>query len=103
MIDRGIIKWQPFNSCMEPNKIIKDIKKQKSRYTLPTLSEEQLQNIGEKIIDAYNLKLIVKLQYYFDGNIYETTGKINYLSIPEKKICINNKFLYFKQLLNIDF
>lgn len=103
MIDRGIIKWQPFNSCMEPNKIIKEIKIEKNRYTLPTLSDEQLQIIGEKIFDAYNMKLIVNIEYYFDGKIYNIIGKINFLDIHDKKLYINNHAVYFKQILNIKF
>lgn len=103
MIDRGIIKWQPFNSCMEPNKIIKSITNEKNRYTLPIFSEDQIEIINQKIIDAYNLQLIVNIKYYFNGKIYKTNGKIDYLNIQDKRIIINKKSLYIKQILNVDF
>ena len=31
MSDRGIIKWQPFNSCFNGSDIIKDISKKKAK------------------------------------------------------------------------
>jgi len=103
MIDRGIIKWQPFNSCMEPNKIIKEIEREKNKEILPILSEEQLQIIGEKIIDAYNLKLVITIKYYFDGKVYKTKGTIKHVNIQNKKIYINTLNIYFKQILDVEY
>ena len=50
MIDRGIIKWQPFDSCYSSSKILNDIHNKKSREILPTLSEDQLD-----ILETMNL------------------------------------------------
>ena len=49
MIDRGIIKWQPFDSCYSGSKILKDINNEKNREIFPTLSEDQLCILEEKI------------------------------------------------------
>ena len=102
MIDRGIIKWQPFDSCFSSQSIINEIVKEKEKIRMPILSDDQLEYIQDKIIDAYNLKTEVKLQYYYDGNIFEEKGKIQYINSKEKKICLNKKFIYLKQILNIN-
>ncbi len=99
--DRGIIKWQPFNSLFNANVIINDINKEKSKESCPILSEDQLENIEDVIKDAYILKQDVDIKYYYDGNVIERLGKINYLDMQNKNICLNNKIIYFKQILNI--
>ena len=99
--DRGIIKWQPFNSCFNAGVIIQDINKEKRKEKCPILSEDQLENIEDTIKDAYILKQDVNIKYYYDGNIIERLGKINYLDIQKKNICLSNKIIYFKQILKI--
>ncbi len=99
--DRGIIKWQPFNSLFNASVIINDINIEKSKEKCPILSEDQLENIEEAIKDAYLLKQDVDIKYYYDGNIIERLGKINYLDMQNKNICLSNKIIYFKQILNI--
>ena len=102
MIDRGIIKWQPFNSCFSGINVINDITKEKDKFIYPTLSEDQLKIIEEKIKDAYILKLNINLKYFTDGEIKFIVGKINYINFQEKKICLNNINIYFKQILDIN-
>ena len=101
MIDRGIIKWQPFDSCYSSKNIVHNIALEKIKIDMPALSEDQLERIEEKIIDAYNLNLNIKIKYYYDGIIKYEKGKINYINTQEKKIYLNNKYIYFKQILNI--
>ena len=99
--DRGIIKWQPFNSCFNASVIIKDINMKKNKKICPILSEDQLENIEDTVKNAYILKQNVDIKYYYDGNIIEKTGKINYLDFQNKNICLSNKIIYFKQILKI--
>ncbi len=101
-LDRGIIKWQPFNSLFNPINIIDDINDSKNRKKFPELSEDQIKEIEEKIMEAYNLKLIINLKYYYDGRIKNIKGKISFLNIPKKLLYLNNLELYFKQILEIE-
>jgi hypothetical protein len=101
MKDRGIIKWQPFDSCFSSQKIIKDVLNQKKKQIMPTLSNDQIEAIEEKIIDAYHLKEEIKIKYYYNGIICEEKGKIQYIFLHEKKICLNQKYIYLKQILNV--
>lgn len=102
MIDRGIIKWQPFNSGFNGKNIIEDIKKDKDYVSYPSLSEDQLEILEKQIIEAYNLRLNISLSYYYDGRINNLKGKINYLNSEKKILYLNNKNLYLKQILKIE-
>ena len=101
--DRGIIKWQPFNSLFNASIIINDINIEKNKESCPILSEDQLENIEDTIKDAYILKQDVDIKYFYDGNIIEKSGKINYLDMQKKNICLSNKIIYFKQILKFTF
>lgn len=103
MIDRGIKKWQPFNSCFSGNKIINDLNEERNKEIFPTLSEDQLIIIEEKIKDAYNLRISINILYFYEGKIKKATGLINAINMQEKKICLNNKYIFFKQILEIKF
>ena len=102
MIDRGIIKWQPFDSCFSSNKVLKEIKNNKEKMIFPILSPDQLNYLEEKIMDAYHLREIIIIDYYYDGKIYNIKGIIKEINLQSKMIYINNKIIYFKQILNIN-
>lgn len=102
MIDRGIIKWQPFDSCYSCGKILKDIYKQKNRNKLPTLSEDQLIELEEKILNAYHLNETISIKYFYNGSLYQKNGKINFINLQEKKLYINNCIIYFKQIIEVN-
>ena len=45
--------WMPFNAVCDGTSLVDMIEKEKSRFKKPTLSEEQLEDIQDKIITAY--------------------------------------------------
>ena len=99
--DRSIIKWQPFNSCFDSKDIMRDISKQRKRKEFPILSEDQILEIAEKVTKAWNLKLIIDITYYYDGEINNYRGKINYLNLQNKSLELNNHKIFFQQILKI--
>ena len=104
MIDRGIIKWQPFNSCFNANEIVEDINinKNEIKEKRPILSEDQLNILDWQLKNAYILKSVINLKYYYDGEIKNLIGKITSFDYLNKKICLNKQIIYFKQILEID-
>lgn len=102
IFDRGMIKWQPFNSCFNPNDIIKDIKSNKNKIKYPALSDDQLIIIENKINEAYQVKEFIKIKYYYNGNIYNIKGIINNIDNFNKKIYLNNISIFFKQIIDIN-
>ncbi len=101
MKDRGIIKWKPFDSCFSSFKILNEVNKEKEKENIPILSEDQISVIENKIIEAYNLKEIVTIEFYFNGYIKKAKGIIYNINENQKKIYLNNNTLYFKQILKI--
>ena len=101
MIDRGIIKWRPFDSCYSSKQVVNEVKTKRLKINMPILSDDQKNSIEEKIVDAFNLQTTIKIEYFYDGFIKNEIGKINYIDKDEKKIYLNNKSLYFKQILKI--
>lgn len=101
MIDRGIIKWQPFDSCYSGSKILKDINNEKNREIFPTLSEDQLCILEEKITNAYHLGEFINIEYFYNGKINKLKGKINFINLRNKKIYINENIIYFSQIIKV--
>ena len=101
MIDRGFIKWQPFNSCFETQKVADNINREKMKEKIPVLYSDQIEALEEKINAAFQLKTNINIYYYEDGMFYNIIGKITFIDIYKKKIYLNNKSIYFKQILKI--
>ena len=56
--------WMPFNAVCDGTSLVDMIEKEKSRFKKPTLSEEQLEDIQDKIITAYNNEEVINIKYY---------------------------------------
>lgn len=102
MLDRGIIKWQPFDSCFNSKQIICDLENEKEKQNLPILSEDQLNVLEEEVINAYNLKQLINVQYYYNGDIKNINGQINFINFQKKEMFLNNVGIYFKQIIKIE-
>lgn len=100
--DRGMIKWQPFNSVISSQKIITDILKEKNKITRPVLSNENIKEIEDKLIDSYYCQTTINIHYYTAGIIKTIKAKIKKIDYVSKIIYLNNLKIYFKQILSID-
>ena len=101
MNDRGMIKWQPFNSVINTNKIVAVLEKERNYIIKPSLSEEQLIELNNKVLDAFYSKIKIKIKYYFNGVIYEKKGTITSINNNSKFIVINKEKINFSQILDI--
>lgn len=102
MHDRNNIKWAPFNSVINGSDVLKEINEEKSRVTKPVLSEDQLEEIENKIFEAMANESTIELIFYKNNHFYKTTGKITNVSPAQKKITINHKnSYYFSNIIKI--
>lgn len=102
MQDRETIKWAPFNSLINGYYLIKSIEYEKNKIPKPILSEEQINIIEQKIIEAYIDQTKLELKIYKNGYIYNTYGLITKINSINKKIILNNKkVIYFFEILDI--
>lgn len=101
MNDRGMIKWQPFNSVINTRKLVDNLEEKRNLVQRPILSEEQLDEINNKIFYAYYNKTKVSIKYYLGGHIYTKEGQINKIHIEQKYILLGNHIIYFAQILSV--
>lgn len=99
--DRGMIKWQPFDSVISSKTLINNIILEKSKVNKPILSEEEIEDIEEKIIEAYYLQNEVVLQVYKNGFFKEFNGKIKKIDGVRKMVYLNNMMIFFNQIISI--
>ena len=100
--DRGIIKWLPFNSIVGEQELIEKTIKEKNKIKKPHLSQEQMEQNEQRIIEAFYEQEPVKIFYFQDGVIKETKTKIINIDSAYKKIYLKNqKTLLFLQIIKI--
>ena len=84
---RGMKKWQPFNALEHYDDYINHTYKLKNMIEKPSLGEEQMQEINEKLV-LYNHDE-VNVTYYKKGEILITKGIINKIDVQNQVITIN--------------
>jgi hypothetical protein len=78
-VDRGIIKWAPFDALVGYSSMIKDLKYRLGRKDRPYLSDDQFEELNQKLNVAYQHQLEIEIEYYHDGYLKHTFGKIKKL------------------------
>ena len=101
-IDRGMIKWAPFNSVIPNKEVIYSVQKEKNKIKMPILSDEQKQNIERNLIEAFYEQKIINVEYFYDNNFFKKTGKIKKIDFTFHKIYFDDKVLIFEQILRIN-
>ena len=95
-------KWAPFNSIMDGKIIINQILKENNKISKPILSDDQLNTLNNNIIESYNNKSLININYYSNGNIFNIKGIINFININNKYLIIKTKKIYFSQIINTE-
>lgn len=100
-IDRGMIKWMPFNSVISSKQVIQEILLEKNKITMPDLSLEQKDTIQNKIINAFYQKEKVTIVYFYSGKEYYLVDYIKKIDSTYHKIYFNSTILHFEQIINV--
>lgn len=102
MKDRGMIKWQPFNSVISSKIIIDEIIDEKLKVKMPILSDEQIMDIENMLLESFTNQEIMEFYYFKNGKILKKINYITKIIYSTQKIVFNdNSALFFKQLINI--
>ena len=99
MMERGMVKWAPFNSVINGNDVKKVLNDKKNKISKPNLSEEQIEEIENSIINAYSNKTSTTIIYYYSNKFIQINGIITKLDPINKRIFINGKYLYFNNIV----
>lgn len=101
--DRGMIKWQPFDSLGNTAKIKRQAALQKQFVRMPSLSSDQLEEMQESLLEAYANQEVVQITYFRGGTIQKAIGRIMLIHEKERFLLLNNHLkLAFSQLLRIE-
>lgn len=85
-----MVKWQPFASLPEHANYIRKVIYEMNKIERPVLSEDQLNELNEKLYRYSQTKEPVSMTYYHDGYIYEVEGVIVKIELLTKMIIIEN-------------
>lgn len=103
MKDRGMIKWQPFESLVSSKEVINSLLVVKNKIAKPTLSIDQLENINELVFESYYNQSIISIRYFQNNAINTIKGQITAINQNSKIIFINNTLkLHISQILQIN-
>lgn len=100
-IDRGMIKWAPFNSVISSKEIVRNIQSERNAFKMPMFSDEQKQNMEKKLIEAFYEQKKVCIEYFYADKIFKKSGTIKKIDSTFHKIYFNNQVLIFEQILKI--
>ncbi len=101
MQDRAYIKWAPFNSIINDKKILNEILIQQRKIPKPTLSQDQIDYLNDKIFEAYTNHIKINLFIYKNENVIKLIGFVNNINTNKKYITFNKNHIYFNQILKV--
>lgn len=105
MSDRGMIKWMPFDSVSSSKKMVQSILSEKSKVKKPNLSEEQLEELEQKIWEGFHNQIPLRIVYFFRGR-YQVKTNLLIIEIQTTQKWIrleDHSILYFDQILRVRF
>ena len=91
MKERKMVKWQPFASLPEQANYIHKVLYEMGKTNRPQLSEDQFQELNERVYHYYENKDLICLCYFYDGYIYEVIGTIIKIDLMKQLLIIENK------------
>ena len=101
MNDRGMIKWQPFDSVCSTAKIKSEIANKKKYISKPLLSDEQKLTNETNLLQAYHENILINITYFKSNQIFKLSKRIIKIVFVNKKIIFDDlTYLYFDQIIN---
>ncbi len=102
MTSRGLIKWQPFNSLITANQVLTEINNTK-QIAKPMFFPEKIQELNEKIMEAYYAQNIITLIIYQNNKLYKIKTKIKEIAPSFNTLKLNNnRTISFNQIIDIN-
>ena len=103
MSNRGQAKWAPFNAVAPGTQMVKDVLERKYVVKMPTLSDDQIKEIENKIINSFNNQTKITIKYFRSGRYYKRDGIVENIDILGRKIALNDDYnLFFSQIIEIN-
>ena len=103
MNDRGMIKWQPFDSVYSSKELEQEILIKRGKISKPILSDEQKNNLETDLFHAYHENIPIKITFFQSNRLFKITKRIIKIILINQKIIFDDaSYIYFDQIVNID-
>jgi hypothetical protein len=89
-VDRGIIKWAPFDALVGYHSMLNDLKYRLGKKDRPSLSDDQYEELNHKLQLAYHQDFEIEIEFYRDGYLKTTFGKIRKIDWIQKIIVLSS-------------
>jgi hypothetical protein len=70
-VDRGLMKWAPFDALQGHHSMISELKYRLGKISKPILSDDQYSEMNLALVESVTNKKLVKVIYYYDGYLYD--------------------------------
>lgn len=103
-VDRGIIKWAPFDALVGYGAMIGELKRRLHKSEKPLLSDDQYEELNQKMNLSMVHNLDIVISYYHDGYIRHSFGKVKRLDMISKTLIMTHaEKIPLYDILEIDF
>lgn len=75
-VDRGIIKWAPFDALVGYHSMLQELKRRLGRKERPVLSDDQKESLDRTLQCALLTHSEIEIEYHHDGYTKVTFGSI---------------------------
>ena len=104
---RGMIKWRRMATIPEQYEKLDEYMESQNKIDMPILSEEQIENINDKMVSYYHNKKLATIYYWNNGYITELVGYILNINTIDRYISVKNNLnitcnVSFSTLYNIN-
>lgn len=89
-VDRGIIKWAPFDALVGYHTILSDMRYRMGKAAQPVLSDDQLLELNQNLMLAYKLNIEIEVTYFSDGYLKATFGNVKKIDWIKKFIVLSS-------------
>lgn len=90
-VDRGLIKWAPFDALNGYNSMLKEMKYRLRKHDKPVLSRDQYEELNRNIQEAIINDEEVEIEFYDRGYIKVSYGKIKKLDFVYKQVILTTE------------
>ena len=95
-------KWAPFNAVAPGDDMVSDVLKRRYVVKMPILSDDQITEIENKLINSYNNQVKISIKYFRGGRYYLREGIVANIDVLGRKIALNDEYnLFFSQIIEI--
>lgn len=88
-VDRGIIKWAPFDALVGHHSMIEELKFRLGKKDKPILSDDQYETLNRELLEASSNHLEINVTYYSNGYFKTTFGYIKKIDWISKTILLS--------------